>query len=150
MEKTVDGKLVMIEEKINNLQRPEPVRVVSESAARIKPPCFDGSSPLSVLKFQFETVARRNGWNDDEKALELILVLKGAAAGILETIPTSLRNNYNQLMVALQRKFGDEHKRELFRTELRCREQKANEPLQAFAMEVERLVLLTYPGKTTR
>ena len=55
LEKTVDGKLVMMEENINNLQsqRPEPVRVVSESTGRIKPPWFDGSSPLSVFKFQF-------------------------------------------------------------------------------------------------
>ena len=30
--------------------------------------------------------------------------------------------------------------------ELRCRAQKANESLQAFAMEVERLVQLTYTG----
>ena len=32
--------------------------------------------------------------------MELILALKGAAAGILETIPTNRRNNYNELMVA--------------------------------------------------
>ena len=81
MEKAVGGKLVMI----NNLQsqRPEPVQVVSESIARIKPPCFDGSSLLFVFMFQFETVASRNGW-DDDKALELILALKGAAVGILD------------------------------------------------------------------
>ena len=48
MEKTVDGKLVMMEKKISNpqSQRPEPVRVVPESTARIKPShCFDSSSP---------------------------------------------------------------------------------------------------------
>ena len=108
LEKIVDGKLVMMEEKINNQerQRPPPVRVGSEGNGRIKPPCFDGSSPLSVFKFQFETVASRNGWKDDE---------------ILETMPASIRNNYNDLMVALQRKFGDEPKRELYRMELRCR-----------------------------
>ena len=44
LEKAVDGKLIMMEEKINNCQsqRPEPVRVVSEGHAMIKPPCFDG------------------------------------------------------------------------------------------------------------
>ena len=84
----------MMEEKINNLQRqrPEPVRVVSEGQARIKPPCFDGSSPLSVFKFQCKTVASRNGWDDDEKALELVLALKGAAAGVLETLETTTTN----------------------------------------------------------
>ena len=108
---------------------------------------FDGSSPLSLFKFQFETVVSRNGWDGAEKALKLILALKGAAAGILETLPTSRRNNYNELMVALQRKFGDEHKRKLYRMELMCRAQKSNESLQTFAMEVVRLTQLTYPGE---
>ena len=67
-----------------------------------------------MFKFQFETVANRNGWDDDAKALELILALKRAAARILETIPTSRRNDYNELMVTLQRRFGVDHKRELF------------------------------------
>ena len=125
----------MMEGKINNLQsqRHEPVQFVSEGHARIKPHCFDGSSTLSVFKFQFETVANRNGWVDDEKALELILALKSAAAEIPETIRTCRRNNYNELMLGLQRKFGDEHKQELYGMKLRCRAQKANEPLQAFA-----------------
>ena len=61
LEKAVNGKLVMMEEKINNLQshRPKAVRVVSEGTARKKTPCFDGSSPPSVFKFQFETVVSR-------------------------------------------------------------------------------------------
>ena len=67
LEKVVDGKLAMMGEKINNLQsqRPESMRVTNAITARIKPPYIDGSSPLSVFKFQFETVASRNGWDDD-------------------------------------------------------------------------------------
>ena len=45
----------------------------------------DGSSPLSLFKFQFKTVGR---WNEGEKTLELILTLKGVAIEILETMPT--------------------------------------------------------------
>ena len=68
LEKAVNGKLVMMEEKINNLHsyRSESMRVINESSARIKPPYFDGSSSLSVFKFQFETVASRNELGDDE------------------------------------------------------------------------------------
>ena len=72
--------------------------------------------------------------------------MKRISAEILVTMPTRCRNNYNDLMVALQRKFGDEHKSELYRMELRCRAQKANESLHAFAMEVERLVQLYFPS----
>ena len=43
LEKTVDGKLVLMEEEINNLQsqQPEQVRIVSEDTGRIKTACFD-------------------------------------------------------------------------------------------------------------
>ena len=132
--------IVIIEEKINNLQSqlPEAVWIVSEGSGKIKTPCFDGSSPLTV--FKFETAASRYVWDDGEKDLELILELKGVAAEILKKIPASCRNNYNDIKVALQRKLGDEHKRELYHLELRCGEKTANESIQGFAMEVERLV----------
>ena len=95
-----------------------------------------------MFKLQFETVASRNGWDDDEKALILILALKDVAADILETMPAIRRNSYIDLNVALQRKFVDEHKRKLYCMELRCLAEKANESLQVFAMEVERLAHL--------
>ena len=46
--------------------------------------------------------------------LELTLALKGVATEILETMSANRKNNYNDLMVALQRKFGDEPKREVY------------------------------------
>ena len=90
--------------------------------------------------FQFERVASGNRGNDDVKALELILTLKGLAAEILETMPASCRNSYNDSKVTLQSKFDDEHERELYRMGLGCRAQEANASLQAFVMRVERLV----------
>ena len=69
----------------------------------------------------------------------LAMSIKSLAAEILETMPDSYRNKCNDLMVAFQRKFGDEHKRELRPTELRCRAQQTNKSLQAFAMEVAHL-----------
>ena len=57
------------------------------------------------------------------KDLELILAFKGWDSRNHD------RNNYNILMVALQRKLDDEHKREL----IRCPVQKANESLPVFA-----------------
>lgn len=40
-------------------------------------------------------------------------------------------------MLALQRKFGGEHRKEMFGMELRGGVQKANETLQNFALEIE-------------
>ena len=117
-------------EKAVEKNKSEPAWVVSENTTWIKPRCFYGSSPLSVFTFQFETVASWNGWDDDEKTLEVILALKGAEVGILYyTVPTSYGKNYNEQILALQCTFGDEHKRELHHMELSCWAQKSNEPL---------------------
>ncbi|XP_065356144.1 uncharacterized protein LOC135950535, partial [Calliphora vicina] len=144
----VDNKYLDLERKINNLQCQDgPVRVISETSSRIKAPSFDGTTPFNVFKFQFDTVAIRNMWKDGEKAIELILALKGNAAVVLESVPVSNRNCYDDIMEALQRKYGGEHKKELYRMELRGRVQKPNETLQDFALEIERLLQLTYPGE---
>ncbi|KNC24232.1 hypothetical protein FF38_03285 [Lucilia cuprina] len=86
-------------------------------------------------------------WNNEEKAIELILALKGNASVVLESVPVSNRNNYDNIMEALQRKYGGEHKQELYRMELRGRVQNSNETLQDFALEIERLLQLAYPGE---
>ncbi|XP_075157143.1 uncharacterized protein LOC142230381 [Haematobia irritans] len=108
-----------------------PVRVIYGS--KIKTPVFDGSTSFDVFKFQYEMVASRNLWNDDDKAIELLLALKGNAADVIQSIPAASRNNYNEVIAALQRKYGGEHKQDVFKMELRGRVQKSNATLQDFA-----------------
>ena len=55
---------------------------------------------------QFEKVAMRNAWFIEEKALQLILALKGNAAEILESLPSSRRDNFDEIMTALHRKYA--------------------------------------------
>ena len=93
-------------------------------------------------------MASRNLWSDNDKAIELLLALKGSAAEVIQSIPAASRNNYGEVIAAMQRKYGGEHKQDIFRMELRGRVQKSNDILQDFATEVERLVLLTYPGES--
>ena len=81
LEKTVDGKLVMMEANISNLQSQRPELSIS-------------------IQVPIRETAETDG---------TILALKGAAAEILKTMPVVCRNNYNELMVALQRKFSHEH-----------------------------------------
>ena len=71
--------------------------------------------------------------------MELNLELKSVATEIVDTMHSSRRNNHNDFMVALQRKFGDENKRELSRIEVRSWVQKDNESLQIYSIEGERL-----------
>ncbi|KNC24086.1 hypothetical protein FF38_06325 [Lucilia cuprina] len=106
LETNIDKKVADLELKLTNLQYQEgAVRIIPETSSRIKAP--------------------RNMWNNEEKALELILALKENASVVLESVPVSSRNNYDDIMEALQRKYGGEHKKELYRMQLRGRVQKA-------------------------
>ncbi|XP_073811775.1 uncharacterized protein [Musca autumnalis] len=143
-----DEKILGIEKKMSELEiKGGPVRAI-HNTLKIKPPVFDGSTSLNVFKLQFETLAARDSWNDNDKAVSLLMALKGDAADVLQSIPAASRNNYRDIMAALERKYGSEHKQEIYRMELRGRVQKPNETLQAFAADIERLAQLAYPGET--
>ncbi|XP_073847838.1 uncharacterized protein [Musca autumnalis] len=143
-----DEKILGIEKKMSELEiKGGPVRAI-HNTIKIKPPVFDGSTSLNVFKLQFETLAARDSWNDNDKAVSLLMALKGDAADVLQSIPAASRNNYGDIMAALERKYGSEHKQEIYRMELRGRVQKPNETLQDFAADIERLAQLAYPGET--
>ncbi|KNC20840.1 hypothetical protein FF38_11283 [Lucilia cuprina] len=65
----------------------------------------------------------------------------------LESVPVNNRNNYDDIMEALQCKYCGDHKKELYPMELRVKVRKTNETLQDFALEIERLLQPTYPGE---
>lgn len=138
---TLGDKLNHLEQEFNRLQCQQ--SGYNKSMA----PSFDGSMSLSVFKYQFDTLAGRSRWDSDEKAVQLIMALKGKAAEVLETVPENCQNKYGEIMAALHRKYGDENKRQIYQMQLSCRLQKPNESLQDFAAEIERLVQLAFSGE---
>ena len=68
------------------------------------------------------------------------MALKGGAAEILQMIPENDRGNYKEIIRTLDRRYGDDHRREVYRLELKRRYQKAKETLQEFASDIERMV----------
>ena len=77
------------------------------------------------------------------------MALKGKAAEAIQTIPEQDRYNYMEVMKALDRKYGSDHKREMYRMELKGRYQKGGETLQEFATAVERLVHFAHANTST-
>ncbi|XP_067639750.1 uncharacterized protein [Eurosta solidaginis] len=151
LEARMDEKITQFEEKfeaevdalrgrIQELQLNRPT--ASASNTKVKTPSFDGSLPFQVFKLQFEKTAAVNNWNAEDKVAALFVALKGPAAEILQTIPEGERNNYEALMAAVERRYGSEHRKQIFQIELQNRYQKANETLQEFASDVERLAHL--------
>ncbi|XP_049316545.1 uncharacterized protein LOC125779313 [Bactrocera dorsalis] len=114
----------------------------STNNRRLKAPTFDGSIPFQIFKLQFEKTAMANNWNAADKVASLFVSLKGLAAEILQTIPDCERDNYEALMSAIERRYGSEHRKQIYQIELQNRGQKMNESLQEFATEIERLAHL--------
>ncbi|XP_044745097.1 golgin subfamily A member 6-like protein 7 [Coccinella septempunctata] len=134
-----------LEEKIASLKIQKQRNRVVTSNNYLKPPIYDGQSPWSLYHKQFEAVAAANGWSDQEKATALIVALRGPALAILQTISDDQHRKYGDLIAALELRYGNQHREQLYRTQLKTRVQKSNESLQEFEADVQSLIQLAYP-----
>ncbi|XP_055899118.1 uncharacterized protein LOC129928518 [Biomphalaria glabrata] len=120
---------------------------VNEMAGKTKPPVFDGSVSWSVYRLQFEAAAKVNRWNTKaEKATGLVLALRGKAAKLLQTMKD--QTDFDAMVKTMELRYGDEHLQEVFRIQLKSRQQKSGETLQELAADIERLARLAYPLAT--
>ncbi|GBM63785.1 hypothetical protein AVEN_171535-1 [Araneus ventricosus] len=81
MKTHVDGCIGKIEEEVQS--SPEFI----SSRPTVKPLTFDGQTPWTVFKTQFDVVSSTNGWTDFVKASQLVASLRGSAAEVLQGIP---------------------------------------------------------------
>ncbi|XP_049312637.1 uncharacterized protein LOC125778503 [Bactrocera dorsalis] len=139
-EENLKSQVLQLSNRMRELQLHGPAP--STNNPRLKTPTFDGSIPFQIFKLQFEKTAMANNWNAADKVASLFVSLKGPAAEILQTIPDCERDNYEALMSAIERRYGSEHRKQVYQIELQNRGQKMNESLQEFATEIERLAHL--------
>ncbi|XP_049307310.1 uncharacterized protein LOC125777132 [Bactrocera dorsalis] len=139
-EENLKAEVLQLSNRVRELQLHGPAP--STNNQRLKAPTFDGSIPFQIFKLQFEKTATANNWNPADKVASLFVSLKGPAAEILQTIPDCERDNYEALMSAIERRYGSEHRKQIYQIELQNRGQKMNESLQEFATEIERLAHL--------
>ena len=66
-----------------------------------KPPSFDGKSQWEPYIAQFEIVAGMNQWNGEQKGNYLATSLKGSALTLLGNLPSDTRQDYKELVAAL-------------------------------------------------
>ncbi|XP_049316559.1 uncharacterized protein LOC125779323 [Bactrocera dorsalis] len=139
-EENLKSEVLQLSNRVRELQLHGPAP--STNNQRLKALTFDGSIPFQIFKLQFEKTAMANNWNTADKVASLFVSLKGPAAEILQTIPDCERDNYEALMSAIERRYGSEHRKQIYQIELQNRGQKMNESLQEFATEIERLAHL--------
>jgi len=111
-----------------------------------KPSEFDGKVAWEAYLAQFELLAGAQGWDDDEKALQLVSGLRGAALEVLAHLTSQQRTVYSHVVGALQRRFGHHHQAEVYRARLKARVRARGESLPQLAQELETLVRHAYPA----
>ncbi|UYV84436.1 K02A2.6-like [Cordylochernes scorpioides] len=118
----------------------------ASAVLKITPPTFDGQSSFGNYMRQFEAVSLNNRWGEAERAINLIVALRGPALDLLQTIPEQDQQSYVSLVSALELRFGDQHSRHVFQSQLKLRRQKMGESLQEFEADLKRLCLMAYPS----
>ena len=109
----------------------------------MKPPRYDGRSSLDEFVIAFENCAQFNRWSSNAKAAYLKNSLCGNATQLLRD---SMSCTYRELLDKLERRFGTRNQQERYRTEIRCRRRRKDEPVTELAEAIRGLMMLAYPG----
>ncbi|CAH0695251.1 unnamed protein product [Spodoptera exigua] len=114
--------------------------VASSATKGLKIPHYDGTTSWNAFKLQFETLMEAYGWTQKEAQSALTLALRDQALSVLEAIGASGDLSLSALLDALEARFGDSHLEHVYRAQLKERTQRANESLQQWSVEIEKLV----------
>ena len=101
----------------------EKVTLPAVGAVHLKAPTFDRSAHWATYLRQFEAAACANYWTEKDKAVSLVLALKGPAAELLQKVPPDSQNTYAKLIKALELRYDDKHLRDVYYAQLRTRRQ---------------------------
>lgn len=136
-----------MEKQIEKEPEPKHCEDTTGSSRRkeMKPPTFDGQSSWSTYRKQFEIAALANNWNNGDKCFALTMALRGPAAELLQTVDVTNKLDYNALVQALEKRFGDSHMQQVFKVQLSTRTQKRGESLQQLQADIHKLAHLSYP-----
>ncbi|GLV36025.1 hypothetical protein CBL_01789 [Carabus blaptoides fortunei] len=124
-EREARDEILRLDKHVRELQLNGPV--TSIGITKLKTPTLDGTVPFNIFKLQFETTTSTNHWRNEDKVAALVVSLKGSAAEVLQTVPEIERGDYHALMAAIERRYGSEHRKQIFQMELLNRCQRANE-----------------------
>jgi len=105
---------------------------------------IDGKGSWESCTLQFQNCARYNCWSKKDEAAHLRWSMTGSATLVLwgtEQI------DYDQLVTELSNRYSGKGVEEKFQNELRCKCRGRNESVQELAHDIQRLMILAYPGQ---
>lgn len=114
---------------------------------RLKVDIYDGTGSLRDYFCQFELIARANGWEDGDKAVQLAANLRGKARAILDGWEETF--GYEKLKDRLELRFGDRVLHQNSYVRFSSRKQKPGEDFASLGENLEQLARLAYPECTS-
>lgn len=120
----VEANIAQLQQRIQRTSVGSVSNTLASNIHRIKLPNYDGQSPWTTYKRQFDAAAEVNGWTDEEKATALVLALRGPALELLQTVPESDQKNFGTLVKVMELRYGDNHVQQIHQTRLKTRVQK--------------------------
>ncbi|CAG2228360.1 unnamed protein product [Mytilus edulis] len=91
---------------------------------KVKPCKYDGSTSWMDYLSHFEMCALVNNWSENQKGLYLAVSLMGQAQAVLGDLPSEKRQNFFDLVSALEELFAPSSQTELYRVQFKERRQK--------------------------
>ena len=113
---------------------------------KVKLQSYSGTEDLEDFLVYFDTLAEIYGWNDKAKSLYLASSLIGPARSLLTEMTLDERREYQTLVQKLSVRFGTANKCELYRAQLKTREQRQDESISELAVAIRKMVCLAYPN----
>ena len=107
---------------------------------------YSGTEDLEDLLVYFDTLAELYGWSSKAKSLYLASSLIVPARSLLTEMTLDERRDYQTLVQKLSVRFGSANKRELFRAQLKTREQRQDESISELALAIRKMARLAYPN----
>jgi len=105
---------------------------------------YNGREPIAEYLLQYELTARRNGWSEQEKALNLLCALDGPARNLLAEVDIDTAS-YATVTHLLTKRFGPVLLPEVHEQALNEVKLSRNQSIRELTAEVTRLCKLAYP-----
>ena len=123
---------------------PSNVTMKGSAPMRVKSRQYSGETSWQEFHSHFGCVCNLNGWY--QNGLDYLWGnLTSTVLAYAESLPAGTVCSYEDLCTALERRFGDSQRAEVYESELRSRQRREGESLPALRQEIRQLVAHAYP-----
>jgi len=128
--------------------QPPPPPPLAPKRKEIEARRYNGKEPVAEYLTQYELTARRNGWTDAEKAVNLLCALEGPARSLLSELDVD-KAKYATVKTHLLKRFGPVCLPEVYEQALQDVRLGRGQPIRELTPEVSRLTKLAYLNSKT-